>query len=369
MSSEDKNPKKHNGLIAILAFAVVIALVSGVFDSPSTSGSSSSKQSTALSAESASKLNSASASSTSSATQSNQLLNREKWNTRMPLPSNSQINSYKSTQRSPYVVCRPAFPDTSSYTEYAVDFKVDSQPRGTYLSICNWDMDLGELQKRYTDVHREYSGVAAYAGFQVLADGSKVAIMSVWDTYVTDTNGKSQIVHATKTYPDKPRISQSFGGEGYGIQTIVNYDWQSGKSYRALIQCGRMDSGNCELMFFVCDLETGRWDKLVAYDLGYGNTYMTSACCFLEDYLTDTASSIRTMELSNFRANSRETDTWVSASSAIMCEDYEHPGSYAYGSDGTCFWAVTSGIPDLCATPENNARFSVSETLEGSPYE
>lgn len=357
--------KKHNGLIAILAIALAAALASGVFDSPSESSSSSTQSATSSSAV-------ASKSSASSSLvvedKPDVLLNRTLWAGRMSLPSDDAIKSYKATQRSPYVVCRPDFPDTSGYYEYAVDFKVDSQPRGTYLSICNWDMDISSLQSRYTDVHREYSGVAAYAGFQVLADGTKVAIMSVWDTYVTDANGTATTIHATKTYPANPRRSQSFGGEGQGIQTIVDYDWQLGRTYRALIQCNQTSTGNCELVFYVCDLTTGAWTELVAYDLGYSNTYMTSACCFLENYLLETAASVRTVELSNFRAHSVEIGSWVSAYSATMEENYEYPGSYAYGSDDTCFWAITSGIPGLCESPENYEWLSVSNAQEGSPY-
>lgn len=297
-----------------------------------------------------------------------ELLNREKWAVRMTLPSDDEISGHQTVLRSPYIVCRPEFPNTYAYKGYAVDFSVDSQPKGTYLCVCNWDMDLSSLQNVYTSVSREYQGVAAYAGFQVLSDGTRVAIMSVWDTYVTDANGVSTTIHATRTYPDNPRVGQKFSGEGDGIQTIVEYDWEAGKTYRAIIHCGDTDAGTCELTFYVCDLSTGIWDKLVAYDLGYGNTFMTSACCFLEDFDTATAASPRTMELSNFRANSVEVADWVSATTAAMEENYEYPGSYAYGSDGSHFWAITSGISGLCTIPEQGARFGVSEVLTGVPY-
>ncbi len=298
--------------------------------------------------------------------QPDQLLNAELWGTRMSLPSAEAVAGYLAPDRSPYIVCDPQF-GIEGITEYAVDFKADSQPRGTYLSVCNLDLDLSELSSRYSNVHRDYSGVAAYAGFQVTDDGSKVAIMSVWDTYVTDSSGAESIIHAVRTYPDTYRVSQPFAGEGSGIQTIVDYDWKQGHAYRALIQCRQTDRGTCELIFSVMDLESGRWDKLVSYDLGYGNTHMTRTVCFLEDYLVEEAAEVRTMELWNFRA-STGGGAWVPAYSATMRQDYEYPGSYNYGSDGARFWAITSAIPDLCSHPANGEQFSVTEVEGGAPY-
>ena len=302
--------------------------------------------------------------------ESHQPLDREKWEARMHLPSDSQISSYETDLRSPYLVCWPEFPGKAGYSEYAVDFKADSQPRGTYVNIGSWWMDLSNIDDRFVSLESDDGGTpgCCYAGFQILEDGSKVAILSVWNIYAVDANGKTTVIHATRTYPDNPRVGGKFGGEGTGIQTIVEYDWQAGRTYRALIQCGQTESGNCELTFWVCDLTTGQWDKLAAYDLGYGNTSILSIGCFLENFATDYAAEIRTTELSNFRANSLSEGGWVSATSALWERQFETwPGSYAYGSDDSCFWAVTSGIPNLCEPSAGLMRFTVDVAEEGAP--
>ena len=95
---------------------------------------------------------------------------------------------------------------------------------------------------------------------------------------------------------------------------------------------------------------------------------MTRGVCFLENYNPQTAPMVRTMELSNFRVNSREQGKWVSATSATMEQNYDWPGSYTYGSSKSCFWALTSGIPGLWPTPVQEQRFYVSEVEAGSPY-
>ena len=298
-------------------------------------------------------------------------LNRSKWEARMHLPTNKQISGYKAADRSPYLVCWPKFDGVAGYTGYAVDFKADSQPRGTYVNIGNWWMDVSSLKKSYkaieTDDGDDPGGM--YAGFQVLEDGRKVAIMSVWRMFLTDKNGKKSVFDAKRTYPKKPRIADDFGGEGTGVKTIVDYDWQAGKTYRALIQFGKTNKGNCELTFSVCDLETGKWTKLISYDLGYGDTQILKLGCFLENYFVDYAARVRTAEWSNFRAKSSKTGSWVSAKTATMERQFPSwKGSYNYGSDDSCFWAITSGVPGLCNNPAaNGKKFSVSKAEEGNP--
>ena len=298
------------------------------------------------------------------------LLNRSKWEARMHLPTDKQMNEYFTTDRSPYIVCWPKFAGTKRYDEFAVDFRADSQPRGTYVNTGNWWMDISGLKKKYTSVDADDGEPGGmYAGFQVLENGRKVAIMSVWKLFLTDKNGKKSVIKAKRTYPKKPRIGGDFGGEGTGIKTMVDYNWKAGKKYRSLIQCGTTAAGNCEVTFKVCDLSTGKWTKLVSYDLGYKNTCITSPGCFLENYLRDQATEVRTAEWSNFRVKSHENGSWVTAKSAKMERQfYMWPGSYNFGSNDSCFWAITSGVPNLCKPPANGTSFSVSKAEKGQPY-
>ena len=299
------------------------------------------------------------------------LLDRSKWKARMNLPTDKQVNRYKASTRSPYIVCWPQFDGKSGYMEYAVDFKADSQPRGTYVNIGNWWMDVSSLKKKYAAVTTDDGDDpgSAYAGFQVLEDGRKVAIMSVWKTLLRDKGGKETVLNAKRTYPKNPSVADDFGGEGTGVKTLVDYDWQAGKTYRALIQCGTTSKGNCEIVFSVCDLETDTWTKLIAYDLGYGNTCIKTLGCFLENYLPESAAAVRTVEWSNFRARSHDDGTWISAKSAKMERQFTSwQGSYNYGSDASCFWAITSGVPGLCDKPPANGKaFSVSKAAKGAP--
>ena len=292
---------------------------------------------------------------------------RTEWGSRMNLPTDAEIRAFRTGSRSPYIVCRPSF-GVGRYGEYAVDFRADYLPRGTYLCGCNFDLDYGSLTGRYSRLWRDYNGVAAYAGFQVWDDGTRAAIFSVWDTYARDRSGRQTTFRARRLRPSNPLKGGPFGGEGSGVQCLVSYPWQAGRTYRLLIQVypGETD-GVTRLSMWVCDLSSNAWQQLVEYEIDIGGLTMSDACAFLENYTPATAGEIRTMELSNFRV-SRGGGQWTAASRATFEQNYDYPGSYAYGSDGTRFWAITTGLTGRCRKPAQNAAFKVTRCEKGSPY-
>jgi protein-tyrosine phosphatase len=89
----------------------------------------------------------------------------------------------------------------------------------------------------------------------------------------------------------------------------------------------------------------------------------------LENYLTEYAADVRTVEWSNYRVKACGTDSWVSAKSAVMERQFKDwKGSYNFGSSDSCFWAITTSVPGLCDDPPaDRSEFSVSNVAEGSP--
>ena len=281
----------------------------------------------------------------------------------------SAAQNFTPTSRSPYIVCEPKFPNTKTFTQYSVDFIVENQPRGTYLCLCNWDMDLSYTRKKYASVYRQYNGVAAYAGVQVLDDGTKAAIMSVWHTFCKDKKGNVTTIVPEVVYQTDTIAHQPFSGEGTGIQCIVRYNWKANTPYRFLLQQSESEkTGNCLMAMWICDLSTMTWSKLIEYDMGIQKTYMTWAVTFLENYLVSTAAEYRDARFSNFRAWNSRTGKWVSATSAAMRQDFDYPGSYTYGSDDSSFWCRTTGLPGIWSKPKQNATFKVRYCESGSPY-
>lgn len=288
------------------------------------------------------------------------------WGSVMNLPSADQVRNHKATGRAPYIVCTPSFSGTDGYTDYAVDFRADYLPVGTYLATCNFDIDNSSLLKQYASVSRDYYGVGAYCGFQKAYDGSGIAIMTVWDTYCTDRQGNTHIIKATGIKAAGAEFERNKDQrEGSFLHCLVPYDWKEGRDYRAVVKLY-----GSRLQFWVEDLTTQSWTQLMEFDLGYDGGYIKSACAFLEDFsfFSYDHAAIRTMSLSNFRVRDRRTGKWIGAKTASFRQDYDYRGSYNYGAQGNTFWAITSNIEGLCRKPEQDMRCTVDAYDSEAPY-
>ena len=88
------------------------------------------------------------------------------WDSRMSLPASDEQAAYKTNDVSPYIVFWPDFGSHERFVEYAVDFRAEHLPRGTYLSVFSWDMESSDLNRRYKSVSYDY-------GFRLLLTDSK----------------------------------------------------------------------------------------------------------------------------------------------------------------------------------------------------
>ena len=292
-----------------------------------------------------------------------------RWSAHMKLPPQSEQRQYRTSDTAPYIVCYPDFGDMKSYIEYLVDFRAEHLPSTTYLCVLNWYSESSQLKRQYKSVTRDL-GLAGYCGFQSLRDGSRVAIMSIWDTFCTDAQGKTTVIKARLTYPSVDPTDQfrqintdngriQWGNEGRFAQCLVPYEWKEDHSYRASVQIFNSSSGeNAYLVFGVRDLETDVWTMLMRFDLGYNETYITSGCVFLENYDPGFAGELRSMVLSNFRARNYFGGEWTDARRAYFEQYGSHAGSYNYGAEDGRFWAITTGIPGLCVNPADG-RYSL----------
>ena len=291
------------------------------------------------------------------------------WGSHMSLPSTSEQVGYRSKDIAPYIVFRPDFGRYSKFSEIAVDFRAEHLPRGTYLAVFNWWTESDTLNRKYASVKNDF-GVDGYCGFQVLGDGSHVAIFTVWDKFCTDKNGRTTVYRPNQVLPENGKYSErdQKGLEGSFLHTIVPYDWKEDHDYRALVQIGsNWGTGNAHMIFYVCDLENGAWTLLAEYALGYDEVCITGTCSFLENYLSEYAGRVRSMVLSNYRAHPYNSD-WVAARSGSFEQNYDHSGSYNYGSTNGAFWAITTGIPGRCRLPANGSRYSVKYADHSQPY-
>lgn len=276
------------------------------------------------------------------------------WEQLTELPSEEEIAAYTNPTnlRSPYMSVWLSVPSNTRYTEYAIEFKSDHFPLGSYYAIGNWKMDYSSLEQQYAEVKTEY-GISAYAGFQNIYNGDKIAIMSFWDVYCTDANGTVTTIRPEVTYPVDPYQSGEFGGEGTGAQCLVPYEWEENHWYRAHLRCVESDTtGTTQVEFWVCDLETDEYTLLCAYDTGVmDSAFKGNIAIFLENYLKEHAGEIRTMEVRNARYLDEADGVWhaivdgnMYPNSGALSSSYA--GSYDYGVEGDRLWIMTTGVGD-----------------------
>ncbi|MBR4076973.1 MAG: S-layer homology domain-containing protein [Oscillospiraceae bacterium] len=301
------------------------------------------------------------------------------WTDKFTFPTAAEISAYNNSgpqKRAPYLSAWLDISSTTRFTEYAVDFKADYLPLGSYGCVGQWQMDTTELKKTHTNVHTEYNGVGAYAGFQnTTPSQGTVSIMSFWDIYATAPNGKEITIRAKQIYPATDHGNE-FGGEGVGVNCIAPYPWKEGNWYRILLQCSDSETtGNTVVTQWVCDLETETWTKLCAFDTGLKNSCFTGPIAvFLENYLKQYAGDVRSMELRNIKIRDAATNQWKNIESASVqqsqgAQNLGYNGTYAFGSENERFWFISSGTGSengCIGTPAK--RLTVTGSSQDKPY-
>lgn len=272
-----------------------------------------------------------------------------KWDTVFPIPSAHEIETYQrhSTRRSPYIAAWLDIPQETRYTQYMIDFKVSHLPRGTYCCLGQWTMDHSELTSRYKQIRTEDGSAIAYAGFQRIADGRTVSIMSFWDTFYRDVSGKEFTVQAKRLFPQAVIDGGRFWGEGVGERSTAPFDWEAGHWYRMHLKCIAA-SAKTIVEQWVYDMETGANTLLCRYDTGLTNSsFKGPIAIFLENFLPKTAGQVRSMEVCNPKYYTTNTNRWHTINRAYVTAQDGLPhyeGSYDFGVSGHRLWMITSGV-------------------------
>ena len=290
------------------------------------------------------------------------------WKQCMNLPSLREQLSYRTEDVAPYIVFCPEFNGSNRYCEYAVDFRAEYLPNATYVAIADWRIESDQLNRQYKSVWQDY-GNGGYCGFQALEDGTRVAILTIWDKFCMDSDGHGTVYRPNQVYPANDAYAERVinGAEGTFLHSHIPYLWKENHDYRALLRLANNEGGNARLLFSVCDLETNEWTLLAIYELGYGEAYMGNFMMFFENYLPQYAGRVRTLLIRNCRVRERN-GRWIPARSGYFLQNFSHPGSYNYGARGDSYWVITCGIPGLCRLPADGARYSVTYAESGSPY-
>ena len=267
----------------------------------------------------------------------------------------------------------PKFESITGLRKYALDFAVDDMDKGTYFSTFVASFDISALSKRGLEIDDNYGSVASfYGGFQCWENGKTGVIMTIWNVLCEDAQGNQTIIKAKPLYvAEKAKIldrEEGSAGEGDFQQFLMEYPWQVQNPYRMLIQMGKNEAnGNATVTMQVCDLITREWTKMVTWDIGYPSesirtNYMSG---FLENYDVKYCGSVRSVNISNIHGLDAKRGEWVTPDSVKFTlnnavDDFYYVGSYQVGADDSSYYAITSGVKNLCE-PTDKDTFKVTK--------
>lgn len=272
------------------------------------------------------------------------------WRAVFSMPARYEMNHYSNPDRirAPYLCAWLYPPEGAIFREYSVDFRAEHVPEGTYCSLANWFMDLSGLQKKGLVCTKNDGGIHAYAGFQRIARGQMVSIMSFWDLPCKDGD-KNVTLRARRVYPDAAIDGDEFGGEGTGTRCSVPCDWVPGRWYRMTLRAIPDRGRNTTFVEqWITDLQTGRQTLQSRIDtLLPDSAFKDPVGIFLENFLWETAGQLRTLEVCNPRFLPKNGMAWQPFRQAhIGAQSPMLPtrGSYAFGVDRGHIWMITTGI-------------------------
>ena len=296
------------------------------------------------------------------------------WSQLMEMPTEEQL-ALPGTLRSPYIAFYPDF-GLGGTTAFSMDFRIAFDPAATYICPACWNLDVSEMEKSYVRVVSDYgSEVSGYFGFQVLENGEKVVIMSLWDAFCEDGDGQVTRISPRVLYPQDSRIREhtpETNGEGSFVQCMFPYAWETGRDYRLLMEQETGEQGTEVFTVFLMEPEGDTMTEMFRFDSGLTGVWTDWMCGFVENFDPQTAAWPRSLEFWNVRARERSSGTWkdaasvaFSVNSSVDITDYE--GSWNVGADEDACWIITSGVPGLCGGPETLTGYKVPVTESGEP--
>lgn len=272
------------------------------------------------------------------------------WSEIFSFPTEEQIAARPADQRSPYVCTWLSAGSDVRYDAYSVDFKADYIPYGTYDCLFNGYLDFSGLEEQYQSVDSD-GYISLYGGVQQRGEGeARNCILSFWDIYCTDAAGNQVVIRPERIFPAEETENDSFTGEGEGAHTLLPYDWQAGRWYRMLLQCGTSGTtGNTTLEQWFQDLATGEWTHTCTYDIGIKNSgFRGNMALFTENFLKQYAGGVRSLEFTNVRIHTSEGWRDVNSSSCTYVKTsgahQDAYGSWEAGADENSFYMITTGV-------------------------
>lgn len=254
------------------------------------------------------------------------------------------------------------------YDGFYIEFKANDAPKATYWALCNWNMNLSNETVKYKNSYGKPYG--AYAGFQVLSDGSKKLIFSVWDGVKSD--GTHKWVDFVSTSFKKGQYTAENvkkSGEGSYTKYLFDYNWSADKWYGMYLS-SKVINGETHVSMWVYDISASKWTHVITV-----NTHLKNSCMegsmgmFMENFNSSYRESLRSCFLRNIHVH-QTGKKWTGISKFNIHTDgnTNKLGSFAFNSYSNYIWAYTTGYgkDTYNGKDKNNVYLTVSVSSVGS---
>lgn len=139
-----------------------------------------------------------------------------------------------------------------------------------------------------------------YFGMQVCDEGVKKLIFSIWSPHATDNPEEIPEELQVKVLKKHPLVwTGEFGNEGSGGQSFMDYNWESGKTYRFLCRIRPVENNKTEFTSYFFFPETGKWELLCSFLRPETQTWFRGAYSFLESFIDVNGHNFRRVYFGN----------------------------------------------------------------------
>lgn len=209
-----------------------------------------------------------------------------------------------------------------------------------------------------------------YFGMQELANGKKVVIFSTWDNSEgDDKNAVAENDRAALVEQGKNVRVGRFGGEGTGVQSFYDYDWQLNEPTRFLVQAAQR-GGHTEFTGWFFHENTKTWQLMTRFRTPAKNLLLRGGYSFIEDFRRnyESAKVPRRALFRNTWALNMNNE-WHRVTGMRFTADVTPSKNIDAGPEGSGFFLETGGSTVNRHTPlwkemkNETARLKVPEDL------
>lgn len=191
-----------------------------------------------------------------------------------------------------------------------------------------------------------------YMGIQDLGHGRQIALFSVWDDHKEmDRNAVPEERRAQVLYQGTNVYVGRFGGEGTGLQSKLDFTWQTGAVYRFFVT-GRPASNRTEYAGYIRGPGMTNWFQMAAFSTITGGKRLGGLHSFVEDFRRNGESATKIRRARYFNQWALLQDgTWKELTRAT------------FTADGSKSLAIDAGVTDGSFYLQNGGGTTMTSEL------